>query len=507
MTQRLLPFKYELEKKEKKLTGLAGLFLYLELFKAMNLDAKINRILTVKKHKQGYRDDQIILYLLLLNLAGGDSVLDIEILERDEGFCQIMKSLELKGTIGRKREKIRRRWRRDTKRKVASCSSIFRYLLNFHDEQQEQKREKAKAFIPASNEYLLAFKDLNYEVIDFVQKIRSINKATLDMDATISNCRKRTALCCYEGGKGYQPFNVWWHEQDLLLYTEFRDGNVPAGHQQLRVLKESLSHLPEGVEQVYIRSDSAGYQHELLRYCDRAESERFKRINFAIGVDISDAFKKAILTDNQLQWHEIYKRVKGEHKKTGQQWAEVCFVPNAIATSKKGLEYRYIAIREELKQKTLPGMEDFLELPFPTIEISKQRYKLTAIVTNLDWQGEELIHWYRQRAGKGEEVHSMMKEDFSGGKFPSWYFGVNAAWWWIAALALNINSIMKQFVLKGNWKRKRMKSIRFNIIDIAGRILIRGKMFIVRLAEAHPSFELLLSARQRIMELACLPSG
>jgi hypothetical protein len=31
-----------------------------------------------------------------------------------------------------------------------------------------------------------------------------------------------------KGYKAYQPINVWWAELQLMLYTEFRDGNVPA---------------------------------------------------------------------------------------------------------------------------------------------------------------------------------------------------------------------------------------------------------------------------------------
>jgi hypothetical protein len=42
-----------------------------------------------------------------------------------------------------------------------------------------------------------------------------------------------------------------------------------------------------------------------------------------------------------------------------------------------------------------------------------------------------------------------MKEDLAGGRFPSGDFGENTAWWWIMILALNIQSIMKQFVLGG----------------------------------------------------------
>jgi hypothetical protein len=39
---------------------------------------------------------------------------------------------------------------------------------------------------------------------------------------------------------------------------------VPAGHEQLRVLKESLRHLPDSVKKVSLRSDNAGCQEDLL---------------------------------------------------------------------------------------------------------------------------------------------------------------------------------------------------------------------------------------------------
>ena len=39
------------------------------------------------------------------------------------------------------------------------------------------------------------------------------------------------------------------------MHSEFRDGNVPAGFDQLRVFKEALGCLPEGVKKVRLRSD------------------------------------------------------------------------------------------------------------------------------------------------------------------------------------------------------------------------------------------------------------
>lgn len=507
MAQGLLPFKYEEEKKERGLTSLSGLLLYLDLFRSMDLSKIISKYLKAKSDSQGWSDEQVVMFLILLNLAGGDCVEDIKILGSDEGFCRILEKFELYGKSKRERVRIMRRWRKKREQRIPSPSSIFRYLEKFHDKEQENKRDIGKAFIPEPNSYLLGIKEINKEVINFFQTHNPQDTATIDMDATLIETYKKEALFSYKKNRSYHPLNVWWFEQEQVLYTEFRDGNVPAGFEQLRIFKEALSNLPEGVKEVYLRSDSVGYQHDLLQYCDEGKNERFGKIGFAIGHDIMKSFRKAILSDKELEWHPIYIEIGDTKIKSGHEWSEICYVPSKIVFSKSGADYRYIAIREELNQLELPGMEEQLNFPFPTIRMNNKKYKLTSIVSNLDWHGEDIIHWYRKRAGKSEEAHSIMKEDFAGGKFPSSDFGENAAWWWIMVLALNINNIMKQLVLDKNFKKKRMKAIRFSIINISGKVIYKSGKFIVRIVKGHPSFSLLLDARQMIMSFGCLPSG
>jgi hypothetical protein len=178
-------------------------------------------------------------------------------------------------------------------------------------------------------------------------------------------------------------------------------------------------------------------------------------------------------------------------------------VPNKIGHSKKGPEYRYLATREELKQPELPGMEKTEEeLPFPTMLIQDQRYKVFGIVTNMDWAGALLIPWLYQRCGKSEEAHAAMKTDFAGGRFPSGDFGENAAWWWIMVLAYNLNVLMKRLVLGEAWINKRMKAIRFGIINIAARVVEHSRRLLVRVSGNHPSGSLLIGMRHRIALLA-----
>jgi hypothetical protein len=51
-----------------------------------------------------------------------------------------------------------------------------------------------------------------------------------------------------------------------VLHSEFREGNVPAGYEPLRVFQQALDSLPPpGVEKVSLRADTAGYEWERLR--------------------------------------------------------------------------------------------------------------------------------------------------------------------------------------------------------------------------------------------------
>ena len=514
MTQGVLPFKYEEEKSESGMTALAGLPIYLDLARVLGLSASIQKHVKVRENSQGWTDSQSLTSLILLNLAGGTSVDDLKILNADPGFCEVLRKTELYGLKRKERRELERRWRKEKKRFVPSPSAMFRYLSRFHDAGQEKAREASmtKAFIPAQNEYLEGLVKVNTDLCEALNSVHPQKTATLDTDATLVETGKKDALYCYKGFKSYQPLNTWWAEQGIILHTEFRDGNVPAGYEQLRIFKEALACLPKDVETVRLRSDTAGYQHELLKYCEMGDSKRFGRIEFAIGCDVGKSFKEAAAQVHETDWHPLYKTVGTKQMETGTQWAEVCFVPNKIGHSKNGPEYRYLAKRQVLtEQPTLPGMEyPQLSLPFPTMEMNNSRYKIFGIVTNISetkMNGEALIAFLHERCGKSEEVHSVMKSDLAGGTLPSADFGKNAAWWWIMILSLNLNQMMKKLALEPSMAKKRMKAIRFSIINLPGRVIKRSRELLLRISQGHPSFKLLIDARKRIAMLQPAPSG
>lgn len=172
--------------------------------------------------------------------------------------------------------------------------------------------------------------------------------------------------------------------------------------------------MPDGVEKVRLRSDTAGHQHELLRYCAKGEHARFGRLEFAIRSDVTEAVWKAVLEVADADWQPIYWKFDDQWVKRHQEWTEVCYISAEITCRKNASVYRYLAIREVMGSIVLPGMDSPQQsFPFPTLQVNSQGYKVFGLVTNMDWEVEKLIRWHRERCGKSEEAHSVMKEDFA----------------------------------------------------------------------------------------------
>ena len=503
VAQGVLGFQYEADSSHGGLTSLAGLRLYLDLVQASGLGAAIHRDVRVAG-SPGWLDIQMVLAAVFLNLAGGDCVEDLERLESDSGFASVLHAIERDLLSRAERRSLKARWRRPRQRAVPSPPALSGWLERFHDP-AAPKAMVGSAFIPALTNELRGLWQVNQALLDFMQTHQPTASATLDMDATLIETHKRDALHCYKGFKAFQPLNCWWAEQGAMLYSEFRDGNVPAGHEQLRVLKTCLSYLPASVRKVSLRTDTAGYQEELLLYCGEGKDPRFGVIEFAIGADVTQPFRAAVLATAESEWKPMIRMVDGKPQRTDQEWAEVCYVPDWAGYSRKRVDYRFLAIRETLRQ---PALDDEANLPFPTEQFGqKGTYKLFGTVTNRKDPGDQVIWWLRERCGKSEEVHSVMKSDLAGGQLPSALFGANSAWWALMILALNLNAAMKRLVLGKGWVTKRMKALRFHLIGLPGRVVSHARQLIIRLGAGAEALATFITARQTIRALACGPAG
>jgi hypothetical protein len=134
-----------------------------------------------------------------------------------------------------------------------------------------------------------------------------------------------------------------WAEQDVVLADEFRDGNVPAGSGNGRIVARALAALPPEIARVLIRGDSALYEQALLRELETAGH------GYGISADMSRELAAAIAALPETAW-----RREGEDSMAVRDWAEVAYVPSdGVFAKDRPAPPRYLVTRVTRKQGQL----------------------------------------------------------------------------------------------------------------------------------------------------------
>jgi len=505
----LLHYNYEIDPIGSKMSGFGGMMPYFDLIGLLKIPQIVDNFMGTGG-EQGWMDRQHVLTGIILNLAGGDCVDDILKLENDKGLCAIMKELECAGLSRIEKKLFDKRFRKGRTHTFSSATAIRNWLCDFHNVEEEGKRLAKTAFIPSPNKKLSALIKVNEQVVKNAlslyksTKLPPLTCGTVDLDATFTETQKSNASYCYKGFKAYQGLTAYWAETGLALLSEFRDGNVPPAYNNLEVVRQSFDLLTSmGINDLWFRSDSAAYQHDILQMLDSGDNNRWSRVKFAVPCKIVKEFREAALKVEESDW-EAVKNKKGELM---YEWANVAYAPYELALSKA--VYRYIAIRTPKKQGVLPGTDEVAfdqDTDNRDIILNNRTYRLSGITTNIEESDgksdAEIIEWNYKRCGKGEEVHAIMKNDLAGGQLPSELFGSNAAWWGIMLLAFNVHAVMRMLVLPGPLKPKRFKALRFMLLQTPARVVEHGRQLYIRLARDNPVAELLKGMRQAIASLS-----
>ena len=427
-----LGFEVDPKADDSLITAHAGVPLAVELFRSLGLSARTNAEVSVKQRDRGLKVSEMGESFFSLWLCGGD---------RCEDFRRLREDVALARLIGHE---------------FPAANTARDFLSLFHEEDLPLWRAGEKASIPSESSGVRGLGLVNAELIGRLQEERPEKTATLDHDATILESSKRSAKRTYEGDRGFQPTVVLWAEQDVVVADEFRDGNVPAGCGNVRVLARALSQLPAGVERIYLRADSALYDHEVLDFCEERE------IGYAISADLTPALRSALTLVDEGEWR-VYK----EEAERVLEWAEVAYVPSDGNWRRDRGCRRYWGIRVVSRQQDFVGGE---------VE------KYFAVVTNREGDGGELIEWHRGKCGTIEHTHDVMKNDLSAECLPSSdKFGANAAWFRMNVLLYNLLSFMKRAVLPGEFLTARPKRLRFILFNVVGKVVNHARAMILRL--------------------------
>jgi hypothetical protein len=245
-----------------------------------------------------------------------------------------------------------------------------------------------------------------------------------------------------------------WAEADLVLADEFRDGNVPAAQEPLTCAQMAFAALPENIRERYFRGDSACHESGLLGWLGhpgRAQ-EPGGRIGFAVSAKRSVDLTAALTQVPDSHW----RTYDGEADGTLRQWAEVDFVPGEPGEKKDTQPLRYVGLRLLKPQGAL-----FAD--------GTDRHH-HAVITNLEWAGDRLLEWHREKAGTVEHVHDEVKNETGGGHLPSQHFAVNAAWFKLALLTYNLASAIKGLCFSPEERTVRFKKYRLLLVHLAGRM-------------------------------------
>ena len=144
VAQGLLDFQYEADLLESWGHSFAGLALYLDLIRPAGSARRSGGM--SGGGRPGWLDIQMVLAVILLNLAGGDCVEGIERLERDSGFSVILRAIE-KALLSRaERRSLKSRFRRERERAMLLPSALSVGWSGFMTRARLRRRWERRSF-------------------------------------------------------------------------------------------------------------------------------------------------------------------------------------------------------------------------------------------------------------------------------------------------------------------------------------------------------------------------
>jgi hypothetical protein len=434
--QRRLPFELDVRAETGRLTAHAGVPLLIEAFRMSGAAAVVDEQVLIKRRKRGLTPAQLVEGLFSLWAAGGERCDDLAALREDSALALLLGH-------------------------GLPAPQTARDFLEAFDEAAPPLWQGETCHVQGEGERLQGLAKASRRLIGFLQERRPQAVATLDVDATILESQKRAARWTYDGRTGFQPVVALWAEQDVVLADEFRDGNVPAGTGNRRVVERALAALPSGVEEVRLRGDSALYEQALLRWLDG------KGIGYAISADLSRELAAAIRDLPETAW-----QIEREDGAAVRHWAEVPYVPSdGVATKDRPAPPRYLVSRVSKKQGRL--FADGGEV------------KHFAMVTNrADPEGGcglDLIRWQRGKAGTVEHAHHVLTNELAAEALPSQGFGANAAWFRLNVMLYNLLSAFKRVALPEELHDARPKRLRFVLLNGIGKVVRHARETVLRL--------------------------
>jgi hypothetical protein len=356
------------------------------------------------------------------------------------------------------------------------------------------------------------------KVLDGVTCIR------LDATVTIAHSGKQFAEANFKG-YGHHPLiavcdNTGGEPLAWTLRRGSAGSNTAADH--LALLDEAITALPPGFRRrLMVTADGAGASHALVARLDALAGRRGFELTYSVGWVLGEREKAALRLVPEQAWQiaidhrgEVRERRSGDACANSRCAHRACWIEEAHVTELTGL------LREGPAGDQLAGwpaaMRVFArrERPHPGAQLTlfeaADGWRYSLWVTN---RPAATKGWLGQNAyiDAAHRVHARVEDAIRTGKdaglghFPSFGFGVNAAWLTAAMTGQILLAWLKLLALDGDLARAEPKTLRYRVLHAAARLVRSGRRRYLKIQASWPWAQPITTAWQRIDALPQAP--
>ena len=434
----ILPYK--LATTNDKLTSRAGLLAIAQLMESLQLAERIDAHFPQPKSNRGFKPSVFVQTFILMQHEGSFHLDDVRHLSDDQALRAV---LDLKN--------------------VPQASSLGAWLRRMGND----------------TESFSALQEINKIILK--SALHKCQGITLDIDATEIVANKADAKWTYNKNQGYMPMVGHIAETGQIVACDFREGNASPAKENLKFIRQCQTSLPKDYFIKSLRIDAAGYQTNIIQYCDQ------ENITYAIRAKMSTVIKSHINGLKGSDWQPLLNK-KGEAVTNQDTYRTV----HCIGDYEKAFTLIIQRTRIKGQAELALGIDPSEE------EITADGYLYRAIATNQnEWSNSEIIHWYNQRGEDSENRIKELKLDFGGDTLPCSDFNANALYFLLSTLSYNLFALMRQLLPEG-LSHHRAMTIRWRLYAIAAKVVKTGRQFFVKLqTKNHLLLEQVLTALRR----------
>jgi Transposase DDE domain group 1 len=356
------------------------------------------------------------------------------------------------------------------------------------------------------------------KVLDGVTCIR------LDATVTIAHSGKQLAEANFKG-YGHHPLiavcdNTGGEPLAWTLRRGSAGSNTAADH--LVLLDAAITALPPGFRRrLMVTADGAGASHALIARLDALAGRRGFELTYSVGWVLGERERAALRLVPEQAWQiAIDHRGEVRERRADEACADRCCAHRACWIEEAHVAELTGLLREGPAGDQLAGWPEAMrvfarrERPHPGAQLTlfeaADGWRYSLWVTN---RPAATKGWLGQNAylDAAHRVHARVEDAIRTGKdaglghFPSFGFGVNAAWLTAAMTGQILLAWLKLLALDGHLARAEPKTLRYRVLHAAARLVRGGRRRYLKIQASWPWAQAITTAWQRIDALPQAP--